>query len=81
MTTITVEMSPEVSQRMDALEAKIDKLLAMQSDENELLTTVEAARIRNCSVDTIRKMVKEGRLECLRPGGRKMFFRRADLIK
>lgn len=54
----------------------------MENGHNQpqpLLTTEDAARILACSVFTIRRWVKEGKLKGTRLPGGQLRFRRADL--
>lgn len=78
MTTLQIDMPPELVERLSRIEAQLDRLSEKMAPEPEFYTTQEVAAIRKCSAYTVRKMVREGRLPCIRDGN-KMLFKPSDI--
>ena len=46
---------------------------------NDLMTTAEAASLLGVSPRTLQKLLAEGHITCVRPGGRRVYFQQRDL--
>ena len=79
MTTVRLELPPELAAKLDAIETRLAELQRGFEAESEWLTTQEAAAFLRVSPDTLRRRVKEGRIKAYRPGGKNMRFKRSDL--
>ncbi|MFT8179772.1 helix-turn-helix domain-containing protein [Mycobacteroides chelonae] len=51
----------------------------MDQIEHELLTVVETAAVRRCSVETLRRRIRDGSLPVVRQG-RTVLIRRTDAL-
>lgn len=78
MTTVQITLPPELIERLDAIEAQL-RSLTTTAQPNELLTAEEAAQVMLCSVQTIRRYAREGKLPVASRVGAHMRFRRQDL--
>jgi excisionase family DNA binding protein len=63
-----------------AFRARFDRLEAQRPDSAaDLITVIEAARLRGCCIKTVRRQIDAGKIPCVRKG-RSVLVRRADVV-
>lgn len=63
-------IAPDLQAIKDLLETILHRL--DKKGDSQLITAAEAAKLRRCKPETIRRMVRDGRLPCIRNGRRIM---------
>lgn len=78
MTTLKIELPPELADQLKGIQSKLDELATQIGSADEWMTTEEAAAHLKISPDTLRKRANDGRIKAHR-SGKNFRFRRADL--
>lgn len=74
MTTLHIDMPPELLAEMRAIRADLADLKQRLGSEPEYLTTYEVAEALKCSTQTVRKRARDGSLPIAKRVGAKMLF-------
>jgi excisionase family DNA binding protein len=57
------------------------ELMSIQEDQKQILTAAEAATLLSISKSQLYKYVESGQLPSYRPGGKKLFFKRQEIVE
>lgn len=76
MTTVHVEIPPELLAEMRAIREDIAALRGHFGPPPEYLTTEDVARVLKCSPATVRKRARDGEIEIAKRHGKQMLFHR-----
>jgi len=72
--TIKIEPDAEILERLDALQGAVDRLTAAIEAQDTLWTVKQVATYRGVSEDTVRRWVRQGKIEVAQRTGKKIMF-------